>query len=127
MQCRECFSFVRRISQIGTLLYTAAFGKKVGGDEFGTTYYTERNYKSGLYKPRRWAIYNGEPEPSKIPPDWHAWLHHITDMPLTGTEKRGWQKPHKANMTGTSDVYISTCCNDDVCAEKSPVQAWKPE
>ena len=32
---------------------------------------------------RRWVLYNGEAEASRIPPAWHGWMHHRTDVPPT--------------------------------------------
>ena len=32
---------------------------------------------------RRWVIYNGYAEASKVPPDWHGWLHYTFDEPPT--------------------------------------------
>ena len=32
---------------------------------------------------RRWVIYNGEAEASRVDADWHGWLHHTWDEPPT--------------------------------------------
>jgi len=45
---------------LGTRIYTLIFGKIKGSDEFGNKYYESRNGK-------RWVIYNGEIDASKIP------------------------------------------------------------
>ncbi len=61
---------------IGTLIYTWLCGQKVGTDGFGNHYYSGR--RNSLYgRERRWVVYNGIDEASKVPPEWHAWLHHI--------------------------------------------------
>ena len=44
----------------GTRLKTIFFGKFVGKDEFGNKYYQSKNGK-------RWVIYSGEIDASKIP------------------------------------------------------------
>ncbi len=85
----------------GTWLYTRLHGIEVGIDEIGNHYYTERN--GGR---RRWVIYNGEVEASRVPPEWNAWLHHTTDeIPSSKGASHTWQKPHQPNLTGTVDAY----------------------
>lgn len=48
-------------------------------------------------------MYEGLAEPSKVPADWHGWLHHAYDMPptLAPLERHDWELDHKPNMTGT--------------------------
>lgn len=94
------------MATIGTLMYTWINGELVGTDEFGNRYYRAR--RDSIHgRQRRWVIYKGRPEASKVPPEWHAWLHHTTDEPLTelAAQNRPWQKAHKANPTGTADAY----------------------
>lgn len=90
---------------IGTRFHTWRFGKKVGEDQFGNVYYEGGKTSFGL--PRRWVIYNGYAEASAIPPGWHGWMHYRTDVPPTQQDykPREWQKPHKANATGSSAAY----------------------
>src|SRR3546814_3251531 len=50
--------------------------------------------------------YNGLAEASKVPPEWHGWLHHLTDTPPEATAPRyAWQKEHMPNLTGTRYAY----------------------
>ena len=86
---------------LGTRLYTARAGVFVGEDEIGNRYYQTRD---GV---RRWVIYEGEAEASKISPDWHGWLHHTYQEPPTKAPlpKKAWEKPHRPNMTGTEGAY----------------------
>jgi NADH:ubiquinone oxidoreductase subunit len=90
---------------IGTWLFTRLNGRQVGSDSAGNIYYTERKPRPGGTQPRRWVIYSGLPEASKVPPEWHAWLHYTTDAPLAEAARRPWQKPHQANFTGTPLSY----------------------
>ena len=79
----------------------------VGKDITGNKYYTAKPRK-GYKRERRWVIYKGSPEASKVPPEWHGWLHHQTDMIPTKKEesyRQEWQKPHKPNLTGTNLAY----------------------
>ena len=89
---------------LNTRFYTWRFGKKVGQDEFGNTYYQGGTFDG---RPRRWVIYKGYSEASDIPPGWHGWMHHRTDTPPTDEKytPREWQKPHQPNLTGTPTAY----------------------
>ena len=87
---------------IGTWLTTRLYGEPVGTDAFGNRYYQNRDGS------RRWVTYNGTVEASRVPPDWHGWLHHTWDeppnkVPLT---HRVWEKPHLENLTGTAQAYV---------------------
>lgn len=82
-------------------------GTKVGTDVYGNRYFQGRARK-GYTKLRRWVVYKGEPEASRVPPEWHGWLHHQTDAvpnSESGSFRRSWQKPHQRNMTGTQAAY----------------------
>ncbi len=81
--------------------------KRVGKDSTGNTYYRAKA-RSGYKRERRWVLYNGAPEPSAVPPEWHGWLHHQTEaVPSDDTEsfRRPWQKSHEPNRTGTLAAY----------------------
>jgi NADH:ubiquinone oxidoreductase subunit len=89
-------------------LFTATSrGQRVGEDSLGNVYYRAKA-RSGYKRERRWVMYNGEPEASKVPPEWHGWLHYQTDVvPDSEAQsfRRPWQKPHKPNLTGTDQAY----------------------
>jgi NADH:ubiquinone oxidoreductase subunit len=89
---------------IGTRLFTWLRGAQVGQDGFGNRYFREKRVRDPK-RDRRWVLYNGAPEATKVPPEWHAWLHYTTDAPLPETARRPWQKPHLANATGTASSY----------------------
>lgn len=94
------------MATIGTLIYTWLNGVLVGTDEFGNRYYRAKG--QALHgRERRWVVYRGSPEASKVPPEWHAWLHHTSPEPLTeiAAQARPWQKPHQPNLTGTAMAY----------------------
>jgi len=86
---------------IGTRFWTWRFGQFVGEDQYGNRYYRDATGK------RRWVIYNGEAEASRIPVGWHGWMHHRTDIPPTEDtyQPREWEKPHQPNLTGTPAAY----------------------
>ena len=93
----------------GTQLWTWRFGELVGKDEQGNRYYRTKGRKIDptLGFERRWVIYNGYAEASRVPPSWHGWLHHTVDVAPTEESytPREWEKPHVPNMTGTPAAY----------------------
>ena len=91
--------------------------KKIGEDEFGNEYF--QNKKND----RRLVIYKGLAEPSKIPAEWHGWMHHASDSaPVQiNTHKFSWQKIHLPNLTGTKGAYNPK--NSEV--KKSWYEGWK--
>lgn len=90
---------------LGTLLFTWMKGRQIGTDTQGNRYYTEKSVAKGR-RTRRWVIYNGKVDASRIPAEWHAWLHHTSDHPLTDVSRAKWQKPHQANATGSAGCYL---------------------
>lgn len=91
---------------IGTRIYTWLKGELVGQDAYGNRYYQERGTKGKTGK--RWVLYKGMPEPTKVPAEWHSWLHYIADSPeqVAQYPSYEWEKPHKANMSGTEAAYV---------------------
>jgi NADH:ubiquinone oxidoreductase subunit len=93
---------------LGTLLYTWMFGQRVGIDAGGNRYYRDRRGVQRWRREKRWVLYKGEPEASRVPPEWHAWLHNIAkEPPQPGDYKpKPWEKPHLPNLTGTNAAYL---------------------
>lgn len=89
-----------------TWVFTWLFGQYVGRDGGGNRYY--RSHRFARYgRDRRWVLYKGEPEASQIPPEWHAFLHHLSHTPLSPAKSgRPWQKEHVPNLTGTPAAYL---------------------
>lgn len=88
----------------GTWLFTRLNGRRVGTDAAGNVYYEDKRPRAER-RTRRWVVYNGDVEASRVPPEWHAWLHYTVDAPLAETARRPWQKPHVPNATGTALSY----------------------
>lgn len=88
---------------IGTRLFTWLNGEAVGTDRYGNRYFQDRKDRPGRRR-RRWVMYAGTPDASKVPPEWHAWLHYTTNAPLTPVD-RPWVRPHQANLTGTTQAW----------------------
>lgn len=132
MQDLESFSFVRRVSQLGTLIQTFLFGKEVGRDQFGNRYYRERGLprpaKGGRVRQKRWVLYAGAPESTKVPPEWHGWLHYTLEAPLPEGARKPWQKPHSFNLTGTSQAWMPPALKGKGRpSAPGDYRAWKPD
>lgn len=109
---------------LNTQFFTWRKGKRVGEDEAGNIFYQTADAK------RRWVIYNGEAEASRVNPDWHGWLHHTYDEPPTERPMvhRAWEKPHVENMTGTNLAYAPPGSIRQLHpADRQDYEAWQPE
>lgn len=90
---------------IGTRFHTWRHGKRVGEDAAGNAYYEGGLDSEG--RTRRWVIYNGPADASLIPPGWHGWMHHRSDVAPASEVyvAKAWEKPHQPNLTGTALAY----------------------
>jgi NADH:ubiquinone oxidoreductase subunit len=111
---------------IGTRLMLWWKGEEIGQDKFGNRYFKEKSDGA-----RRWVIYEGAPEASKIPAEWHAWLHRTVAAPPLGERPEiPWEKPHIANLTGTAVAYRpggSLFSDKERQKSGGDYQAWTPE
>src|SRR5499426_2764908 len=84
----------------GTQLWTRLYGELVGEDENGNHYYRTRGGKidKSLGFERRWVIYNGYAEASRVPPSWHGWLHHTVDVPPTAEKYSPRSEEHTSEL-----------------------------
>ena len=112
----------------GTRLKTIFFGKLAGTDEFGNKYYMS---KTKANKQRRWVIYNGYADSSKVPAKWHTWLHGVVDEIPSEQERsdKKWMKSHLPNLTGSDSAYRPSgslskkIVNDE---QKGNYESWSP-
>jgi NADH:ubiquinone oxidoreductase subunit len=89
---------------LGTRLFSSRHGTGVGEDALGNLYFQGGSDVHG--NPRRWVIYAGANDASRVPAEWHGWLHNTTDIvPDKAPPPRPWQAPTKPNLTGTRDAY----------------------
>ncbi|MHB1305078.1 MAG: NADH-ubiquinone oxidoreductase subunit NDUFA12 family protein [Acidiphilium sp.] len=92
-------------SNPGLVIDTMRHGASVGRDGHGNRYFEAREATAPGVRKRRWVVYAGRSrEGSLVPPEWHAWLHFVTDRPLPEA-RWSWQRPHLPNLTGTSEAY----------------------
>jgi len=110
----------------GTALFTWRHGTRVGADDWGNVYYQAKQGD------RRWVIYNGSNDASRIPPDWYAWMHHLIeglpDEALPPPPK--FLKPPRPNMTGTAEAYRPAGALErggHRAAAGGDYQAWTPD
>jgi NADH:ubiquinone oxidoreductase subunit len=111
---------------LGTALFTRRHGQKVGTDVYGNVYYQSKKGD------RRWVIYNGSNDASRIPPDWYGWMHRqIEDLPDKALPPvRKFQKPPTPNLTGTPNAYRPSGALERGgrrAAASGDYEAWVPE
>ncbi|KAJ3171750.1 hypothetical protein HDU87_008292 [Geranomyces variabilis] len=80
-------------------------GKHVGTDVNGNEYY--QNDQEIILR-NRWVEYKAwNHDATQVPPEWHQWLHHITDdVPTAQTVPTPFYTPkHQQNLTGSFGAY----------------------
>lgn len=101
-------------------------GRKVGSDVYGNVFYGSKKGD------RRWVIYNGPNDASRMAPEWHAWMHHQID----GTPDEVLPPPPRflkaptPNLTGTPSAYRPSGALDrgaKRAAASGDYQAWTPD
>ena len=112
---------------LGTSLFTRRFGREAGRDEAGNIYFQHRDNKA-----RRWVIYAGSNDGSRVPPGWQAWLRGtIDELPDKSLPaRRAFEKPPLANVTGTELAYRpggALGSGTKRAASTGDYQAWKPD
>jgi len=92
---------------IGTHLWSSRNGEHVGTDAQGNRYFRSRNVKDGQ-RERRWVIYDGINDSSRVPAEWHGWLHGSYDeLPESHlAPAKIWEADYTPNATGTQGAYL---------------------
>lgn len=111
---------------IGTALFTRRNGRRVGSDSYGNVYYQAKKGD------RRWVIYNGSNDASRIAPDWYGWIHRQYDgLPEEVLPPvRKFEKPPNPNRTGTAEAYRPSGALErggQRAAASGDYEAWTPE
>ena len=119
-----------RNEPLGTTLFTRVRGELVGTDLAGNRYFQKRGGRPAAGRDRRWVLYEGEVEASKVPPEWHAWLHHtVADPPATEDKRYAWEIAHQPNLTGTPGAYRppgSVAARGRRPRATGDYEAWRP-
>ena len=126
---------------IATKISTWMTGQYVGKDRFGNRYFQSR-LQSGRGKRRRWVLYQGIPEASKVPPEWFGWLHYTEESPLRSEPtahliavmERNEAKPgaslkYQPNFSGTKRAWRpsgSLLATGKRPASTGDYEAWHP-
>ena len=100
--------------------------RQVGSDGLGNIYYAAK--KGG----RRFVVYNGANDPSRIPPEWYAWLHRmIDDVPdQTLPPPPKFLREAEPNRTGTPLAYRPSGALElgaQRPAASGDYEAWTPD
>lgn len=118
----------------GVRFTVARRGVFVGQDELGNKYYEAKDSRDSwdAKRKRRWVIFNGYAEASKVSPDWHGWLHHTFEEPPTAEPllRRAWEKEHRPNLSGTIHAYRpkgSLARGGERQRATGDYEAWTPE
>ena len=109
---------------LNTQIFTWRKGVKVGEDGQGNVFYRD------AADAKRWVIFNGEIEASRIDPEWHGWLHRTWEEPPTKRPMahKPWEKPHQENLTGTALAYAPAgSLRQAQPADRQDYEAWSPE
>ena len=110
----------------GTRLFTLRKGVEVGRDADGSIYYRSRDGS------KRWVIYAGDNEASRVPPEWHMWLHKTVDAPPSEVPlpRKSWERDWIPNQTGTVDAHAPSgaLAKGGIRARATgDYEAWSPE
>jgi NADH:ubiquinone oxidoreductase subunit len=114
---------------IGTL-FSLRGATRQGTDNLGNVYYEGVKMPDG--RRRRTVIYNGSNDASRVPPEWHAWLHHqIEGLPEQNLPPvRRFEKEARANLTGTTQSYRPAGALEaggKRATATGDYEAWSPE
>jgi NADH:ubiquinone oxidoreductase subunit len=118
---------------IGARFTIGRRGVLVGEDAGGNRYYEAKdNSDSYDGRRRRWVIYQGYAEASKVPPEWNGWLRYTYDETPTQSPlpRQAWEKDHLPNLTGTLQAWRPTGSISRLGVRPEATgdyQAWKPD
>ncbi|TPE62454.1 NADH:ubiquinone oxidoreductase subunit NDUFA12 [Sandaracinobacter neustonicus] len=107
----------------GTWLQTLRTGQEVGRDGDGNIYYEGGG--------KRWVIYATDNDSSRVPPEWHLWLHKTraeapSQVPLP---VKAWEKPWRPNPTGSAAAELppgALSAGKARAASPADYNAWTP-
>jgi NADH:ubiquinone oxidoreductase subunit len=118
---------------IGIRFTVARRGVFIGEDATGNRYYEAKDTSDSYDgRKRRWVIYNGYAEASKVPAEWHGWLHHTFDESPADTPllRRSWELDTQPNLTGTVWAWRpkgAIARGGERAKATGDYEAWRPE
>lgn len=115
---------------IGTALWSSRNGTRVGEDHQGNVYFQGGKDVHG--HPRRWVMYAGANDASRVPPEWHGWLHNTFEAAPESflPPARIWEKDYTPNLTGTAQAYRPSGAIEKGGKRASATgdyEAWSPD
>jgi NADH:ubiquinone oxidoreductase subunit len=109
---------------LGTAIFSRRNGSKVGEDELGNLYFEGKG--------RRWVMYAGSNDVSRVPPEWYSWLTRqldgVPDDVLPPAPP--FLRAATPNLTGTADAYRPTGALEKGGIRQAATgdyQAWTPD
>ncbi|RPF71073.1 NADH:ubiquinone oxidoreductase subunit NDUFA12 [Aurantiacibacter spongiae] len=116
---------------LGTQLWSSRNGEHVGTDAQGNRYYRSRR-KHGDGRERRWVIYKGANDASRVPSEWHGWLHgSYDDLPESHLPPpKIWEADYTPNATGTPGKYLPAGALErggSRAPARGDYEAWTPD
>ncbi len=110
-----------------TSLFSRRHGAEAGRDDEGNVYFAHRKDPA-----RRWVIYAGANDSSRVPPGWNAWLRGtIDDVPDKALPpRRTFERPPEANLTGSDQAWRpagSIRTGGKRAAATGDYSAWTPD
>ncbi|MEL6738312.1 MAG: NADH:ubiquinone oxidoreductase subunit NDUFA12 [Pseudomonadota bacterium] len=124
---------------LGTHLWASRqAAEHVGTDYAGNKYYRKRRKDSGAstgsytQREQRWVIYDGANDASRVPAEWHGWLHGaFDDVPESHLPPaKIWEADYTPNATGTPQAYLPQGSLDrggKRARADGDYEAWSPE
>jgi NADH:ubiquinone oxidoreductase subunit len=126
---------------IGTLINSSMTGEHMGTDAQGNRYFRAKKLRAagqpGGGTERRWVLYNGANDASRVPAEWHGWLHNsYADENGGGVPEsnlpppRIWEVDYTPNATGTAAAYRPQGALErggKRARATGDYQAWNPE
>lgn len=113
-------------------------GEHVGTDGVGNKYFRKARKGSGpstgsyTQREQRWVIYNGSNDASRVPSEWHGWLHGaFDDVPESHLPPpKIWEVDYTPNATGTPQAYLPQGAlqrGGKRARADGDYEAWSPE
>ena len=111
----------------GTIFFSRRNGEEAGRDEAGNIYFRHRKDPA-----RRWVMYSGANDSSRVPPGWNAWLRGTIDgVPDKALPpRRPFEQPPEANLTGSDKAWRpagSIRASGKRAAATGDYSAWTPD
>ena len=111
-----------------TWFYTKIFGRFVGSDELGNSYFERLVDKSSFFRnfhrQNRWIVYSTPwISGSYIPNGWFLWLHYQSNSPPSKEEIRIPERWEKSQKFDDARFLSSTVINHNI---KKTYESWRP-